>query len=189
MEFLFHAIKNRQLVMNCPNCKGVAFQASGLGCGLLHCNSCYTHTAQVEWVAEIKRCGDDDPHVHLRVVRSDNGFVVQVNTDRRSADQESVRFGGGRSGGRSCSTKEALRVIASAENSERIPCIQFEGQGGKLKIFGGRGDDDMWMKTEDLKRNLFHGAEVLFLFQDRAVPGIQSIVQALLKDMESRPIF
>ncbi len=187
MEFLLHAIANDQVVMSCPNCKRGNFQASGLGGGLLHCNHCYTHTHPTEWVIEIKRCGDDDPNVHLRIVRSDNGFIVQANTDRRGLREiESVRFAG--SGGHSYSTKAALRTVAYAGSPSDVPRIQFQGRGGNLKIFGGIGDDDMWVKTEDFERRLFHGAEVHFSFEDQAATPIRSLIASLLRDMEERPL-
>lgn len=188
MEYLLPHIKSGTLVLQCPNCQSFAWGASGLGQGLLHCSKCWTHTPVVEWVASISSCGDDDPYICLRMIRSSGKLSVQVDVSQReSSHAECIRLcvmGGQRS-------PHLLKSLAHVldEDTKIDPIeIYFTGSGGQFKVFRKHGFLDIWAKTEDVSKEESTGVTVSFEKEDKVTSFLESLIIAMLEDIKYQPV-
>lgn len=188
MNYLSTAIAQGVLELSCPNCGRSSFQESGLGCNLLHCNTCFTHTSPIEWVTKVIRQGDDDPYIRLSITRTETSYVVQVNTDRRASEgAEAIRFcviGGARS----VNTLTMLADISSALSITNRPSVRLRGVKGQLKIYQQKGSPDIWVKTEDVEADVYCGAQIEFPLTSEVVPYIRWLMEAMLLDIELHPL-
>lgn len=191
MEFLQELVDSGVLHLHCPNCQGRHWGESGLGEKIFHCNTCFTHTPYIEWVTYIKRQGDDDPNISLVITANEEGLAVMADTSvRSSSEAESVRFVSGL-GGRSLSTRDHLQTIAETfmKDSQGMRLYtEFKGLGGTLKIYQGKGDPDMWVKTDNILQDRYHGMDVAFPKDHEIVPYLLQVIEAIISDMRKRPI-
>lgn len=195
-RYLTSLVREGNLVFRCPSCGSDLWEPSLLEEGHLICNGngCLVHLPVMDWVTFIKRTGDDDPGIFLAVWYdvSDAGFYVQVNTEaRRSENAESVRFCTAAGGGRSFTLLNHLTSIAlmfTKDEAKRI-LAKFIGVGGELTIYQGNGDSDMWVKTTNIKDDVFHGAKVFFPLSSDIGPYFREIMAAMFASSTARPIF
>ncbi|MEZ0208756.1 MAG: hypothetical protein ACAH17_01085 [Candidatus Paceibacterota bacterium] len=187
MDHLSHAIASGVLVLSCPTCGRAGFQESGLGCGLLHCEHCFNHTPTLDWVKKIIRTGDDDPYVHLCIECTEAGIQAQVNTEvRELGETEALRFCSGSGGVRSVNTMRFLSTVALRAGNRR-PGLRLHGNGGDLKVYQAR-DGDMWLKTENIEAEVFHGAGPVLFPVGIETTFFQGLISAILEDLKVRPI-
>lgn len=203
MNYLKDEIRKSNLILKCPACRGFFWQPSESQSEVLDCPSCENSAAVHEWVSFIKRKGDGSPNTFLLIeigVSRDKGddaplgYFMCVDTSREDhVDIEEIRFCTGNAGGRSHAIyNKALEIGAPFKTKNGRIRAHYESKhetdGGTLKIYQGIGDSDIRMKTSSDQNGTFHCAFVYFSHGDAFTSSILELIQAMLTDMESRPI-
>ncbi len=196
MENLQREIKVGNLVLRCPDCKKPFLQASELQNDLLQCAECSASSPSIEWVTLIKRKGDKSPHTFLSIEMGvskkegddvPRGYFVCIETSEQSKEDytETVAFCAGNAGGRSNAVRDKATKICPDFTTSGYMEAYFDSGGGTLKIFRGKDEADIYMKTFRNEDAIFHGASVYFALEHAFTPHIRELIQAILTDMKS----
>ncbi len=185
-ENLAKAIYKNYLAIRCPSCNHCEWSVSSSLSGEKNfdCFNCTKQSPVFSWVTFIKRIGDGDAFVNFTIKKEREGYLLCVDTsERNTSETESIRFCEESTGGQSLAVLTLLRSITKEKNR-----LVMEGEGGRLLVYQGKGDNDVWMmKTENDGEGTFHGAKVLFTKDHEFTGHIVELIQAMLTDMESRP--